>query len=100
MCNIEILRKGQLNLQTLFRGDRPGGGGGGRTSGRILENPRRCVSPPSRRAATVARASATVARASARGVCPVFQRPWRLCPVFRVVVVGRYCTFVTLCRFK
>ena len=39
---------------------------------------------------------ATVARASARGVCPVFQRPWRLCPVFRVVVVGRYCTFVTV----
>ena len=30
------------------------------------------------------------------GVCPVFQRPWRLCPVFRVVVVGRYCTFVTV----
>ena len=30
---------------------------------------------------------------SARGVCPVLQRPWRLCPVFRVVVVGRYCTF-------
>ena len=49
-----------------------------------------------RAARGVARASATVARASARGVCPVFQRPWRLCPVFRVVVVGRYCTFVTV----